>query len=374
VHDARPKGWILLALISVAGLTLGCGRSAPRPECSLEGTIGTICGFRNPEDLEYVPSSDLIVVSNMRFDGRLPGGGYLSGFQPGTTAVRRLWPAAEDQAGGDRSADIDPDLSLGASDCTGPPAKMAFYPHGLTSRTEDGVPRIYVAAHAGKAGGREAIEIFELRGRGASASLVWRACIPTHPSFQANDIAIGPDGAVVVSNYQPDGSMLHMFEAMVLGRDTGNIMRWTPELGWRRVEGTAAALPNGVAVSPQTRMIFYTETATGKIHRIPADGGRATIDVSIVGNPDNLTWTPRGTLLVATHTGGPAFLLCALGRKPCTTSWEVDELDPRTMALQTVFVHDGKTIGAVATALQVEGRIYLSSVFDDRIGVIPLAH
>ena len=94
--------------------------------------------------------------------------------------------------------------------------------------------------------------------------------------------------------------------------------------------------------------------------------------MDIGGNPDNLTWTPRGTLLLATHTAGSRFMLCALGARPCTTGWAVYEVDPVTLAATLVVEHDGTDLGAVATALEADGVIYLGSVYDDRIGAIPV--
>jgi hypothetical protein len=75
-------------------------------------------------------------------------------------------------------------------------------------------------------------------------------------------------------------------------------------------------------------------------------------------------------LLLATHTDGAAFMLCALGRSPCTTGWSVSEIDPDTLAVREVYRHDGSVVGAIATALEVDGVLYVGSVFDDRVGVV----
>ena len=129
-------------------------------------------------------------------------------------------------------------------------------------------------------------------------------------------------------------------------------------------------MANGVALSRDGNSVLYAETITGKVHRTPRFGKNGSISVTIGGNPDNFTWTEDETLLIATHTGGIEFMGCAFGRLPCTTSWEVWEIDPATLAVSKVLEHDGTDIGAVATALRVDNRIYLSSVFDDRIGVV----
>jgi hypothetical protein len=367
VNKATRIGTCLLGI--VAAVVVGCADGRQRPPCrppAAAGEIGSICGFHGPEDLEYVRRTGVIVVSNLRLDGRLgEGGGFLSGFEPGEApAVVRLWPTAS-------GAPAQPAPELGDPACIEPPPAESFSPHGITSTAlEDGRVLLYVAAHASAGRSREAIEIFEMRGRGHDTTLVWNACIPTAGAIQANDVVLTPDGTVIVSNYQPDGSMRHMLLAALFGMRSGNVMAWSSATGWRVVPSTEAELANGVAVARRGENVLFAETMTGVIHRVPLAGGGGGIDVEIGGNPDNFTQTPRGTLLVATHTAGAAFLACRLGRRPCKTTWSVYEIDPDTLATRKVIDHDGSVVGAVATALEVEGLLYFGSVFDDRIGVM----
>lgn len=357
----------LLALVLSAQLG-ACLPWGKRPACRLEptpGAVGSVCGFQNPEDLEALRQAGLIIVSNMNHDRRQDGPGYLSALDIDTLEVRRLWPS-------DDGAAAQPQPDLGEPGCTEPPESDAFYPHGLTSVTSSRRILVYVVAHAGKRGGREAIEIFEFSGGASDPTLTWRACIPTENAIRANDITITPTGILVVSNYEPNNSLANMLAAALLGRPSGDIIEWSHEDGWHHVPGTTAAMANGVAAARDGQRILYSETITGAIHRVPLDGGGGRFTLEVGGNPDNFTWTQRDTLLMATHTAGAAFLLCSFGRSPCRTSWEIYEIDPRTMAVERVFVHDGERVGAVATALEVNGRIFLGSVFDDRVGVISL--
>jgi hypothetical protein len=358
-----------LALVCI-GLP-ACG-GTPRPDCAPPagiGEIGTICGFQGPEDLEYVRKVGLVVVSNMRHGGRLgSGGGFLAAFEPGVEpTVVRLWPTSDPPA-------ADPSPDLGDPACTEPPPATGFAPHGLTSRLVDGHRQLlYVVGHRGSRGSREAVEIFEMRGRGADTVLEWKACVPTPGRIQANDVALTPDGDIVISNYQPSGSMRHMILAALLRRPTGDVRTWNHGDGWQIVPGTEALMANGVAVTRRGENVLFAETMTGKLHRVPIAGGGGGISIEIGGNPDNLTRTPRDTLLLATHTQGAAFMLCMFGRAPCTTSWIVTEIDPDTLATRDVLTHDGAIVGAVATALEVDDLLFLGSVFDDRVGVVRLA-
>lgn len=370
MYRAAPRGLcshafvpMVLALL----VLLGCNRPAPRGPCSLEGPIGTICGFENPEDIEYLPAEGIVVVSDLRmWSGKAPGGGFLSAFIPGGTEVWKIWPL-----GAPTDARTDP--SLGDPSCAGSPTPGAFYPHGIVATPRGETSLLYVVAHAGPTGGREAVEVFEISGRGKKAVATWKACIPTPGHVLGNDAAVAPDGEIIVSNYQPTGSEWHAVRSVLFRQITGDVMAWKPGRGWRRLEGSAARQPNGVAVSPDGKNVFYSETGSGRVFRIPREGEGESIFVQAGGNPDNLSWTPRGTLLVTTHTGGAAFLLCANGRLPCRTSWEVHEINSEKMTERLVLSHRGDLLGAVSSALELGDRMYLGSVFSDRIGVVAVA-
>jgi hypothetical protein len=374
---ARPRPALALpaVLLTVASLAIaaaGCFSPAERPACSppsTPGEVGSLCGFHNPEDVEHVRRAGLVVVSNLRFGGvHGEEGGYMAAFEPGLDAVPfRLWPR-------DGDPPAAPDPSFGDPRCSTPPKADAFYPHGLTSRSELDHVYLYIVGHAGSAGSREAIEIFEMTGRGPDARLIWKACIPTPGSIAANDVVTTADGArIVASNYQPDHSVRHTFSAALLGSATGNVLSWTRADGWKPVEGSDARMANGVALARRDETVLYAETMSGNVHRLPLGDGGGAIQINVGGNPDNFTETPRGTLLLATHTGGAAFMLCRFGRLPCKTSWAVYEIDPETLATHKVIEHDGSRVGAVATALEVDGILYLGSVYDDRIGVVASA-
>jgi hypothetical protein len=349
---------------SVLLASAGCN-GGERPPCSLDGEIGTVCGFRNPEDLELVEQAGVVLVSNMRFDGPVVDGGYIAAVVPGQWTPRIVWGTAEATASA-------PEPALGDASCTQPPDPLALYPHGLTSKRRDGRTLVYMAAHKGEEGGREAVEIFELEGEADTVRLTWKACVPTEDEIQANDLVVADDETIVVSNYVPDWSIRHTLRAAILGQNTGDVMVWRPQSGWSHLAGTESRMANGVALSRNGQTLFYSETLGGKLHRRPLDSESGAIDVDIPGAPDNLTWTRRGTLLLATHTSGLRFLLCSFGRAPCRSSWEVYEIDPDTLAVTRLLSHSGEKIGAVATALQVGDALLLSSVFDDRIGYVAL--
>jgi hypothetical protein len=358
-------GPFLLAF--VLSISSACSKPEARGPCDPAPPFGTICGFENPEDVEWVPSADLVVVSNIRmWNVDIPGGGTLSALKPGSTEVRKLWPLGA-------ASDFAPDPALGDPKCPGPLRPEAFYNHGIVSAPRGDSALLYAVGHRAKGGaGREAVEVFELTGKGKKAVVAWKACIPTENAIQGNDAAVAPDGELFISNYEPDGSPWHTIRSILLGQNTGDVMGWKRDRGWRHLAGTTARQPNGVAVAPDGKSVFYAELGSGKVHRVAIDGSGARASADVGGNPDNLSWTSRGTLLVATHTGGARFMGCAAGRLPCRTSWEIFEIDPATMSSTLRQAHRGDELGAVSAASEAKSYVYLGSVFDDRIGVYPV--
>jgi hypothetical protein len=357
---ARAAG---LALALLVALTAGC-RGRSRGTCQPDpppGVLGTVCGFQNPEDVEAVPSAGIVVVSELRYAG---AGGALAALTLGAVPVsRRLWPLGETPGA------VAPPPVAGDPSCTSPPAAAAFAPHGITSAPlAPGMTRIAVVGHEPA---REAIELFDLEGVADGARLTWRGCVPLPAGTVGNDLAIAPDGEIVVSNFAPSLAPLSFLYAQLkasLGRATGDLIAWNAQHGWRHIPGTAAPLPNGVAVSPDGGAVYYAETGSGEFARVSRTGGAPTRR-AVPGRPDNLAWSRRGTLLAGTHTDGAALLLCFLGRRPCRTGWSLLEIDPRTLEATELLHDDGSVLGAVASATEVDGRVYLGAVFDDRLGV-----
>lgn len=360
-----------LATVAMVIVAAGCA-GPPRDACDMTGTPGTVCGFENPEDIEFLARSGVVLVSNLRLGDTAPGGGFLSAMTTagatGDDQQARPWKVWPREDGSAPAADNNSAI-MGSPDCPGPPDPAAFNPHGISSTSSGELALLYVAAHVVEGSGREAVEIFAVVGSDLKTKLSWLGCIPTPDAIQANDLAVSADGTVYASNYQPDNSPMHAIKASLLGTDTGGIIAWKQGAGWSEIEGTTSKLANGVALSKDGKVLYYTETISRSLHRKPLDGS-PSVWVDIPGMPDNLSWTERGTLLVASHTSGPRFMACASGRLPCRSPWIIHELDPATMALRPVFEHGGDRLGAVATATPVGDKILLGTVFDDRIGVL----
>lgn len=350
------------ALLALAGCT-----GEPRGPCEPDpppGTVGSICGFQNPEDVEWIGEAGLLLVSDMtERDGSAPGrlaALPLPGPEARPERPFRLWPPPDPRAGPETPAD--------GSDCTAPPLREAFAPHGIAAtRLESGPLRVVVVNH----GRGEGIELFDLVGRGREARLAWRGCLALPPGVVGNDVSAAPDGSLAVTRYGSHwggaGQVVEMVAAS-LGRDTGEVLLRRPGGAFEPVPGTRGPSPNGVWLAPDRSRLLTAHTGAGRVVRVELATGAAA-STPVPGHPDNLSRAPGGAIRVATHLGGLRFLRCAFGRGACRSPWAVWEIDPADLASRELLHHDGEAVGAVASVAEAFGRFYLGAVFGDRIGV-----
>lgn len=357
---ASGLAWVVVSGCRGAGNPRGVCDPLPAP-----GQVGSVCGFRNPEDVELVAPAGVLFVSQMApfFGG---GGGSLAAvtldsLEAGTPLVRTLWPVAGEQP----QPAAAPAGDLG---CTTPPAADSFAPHGLASAVSaDGTIRLAVVTHAP----REAVELFDVEGSGEATRLAWRGCVPLPPRTSGNDLVLRPDGSLAVANYLPSfGGVSGALWMLVssLGVRSGDVITWSPKRGWIHLPGSAARGANGVALDEETSVLWFTETGASRVARVDPRGADS-VRGPIEGAPDNLSWTSRRTLVTATHLSASAFLACAAGRLPCRAPWALVEIDPETLATTVLVRHDGAVVGAATGAVEWRGRFYLGAVFDDRLGV-----
>ncbi len=330
-------------------------RSAPPLlSCGPHGEIEVFCGTRQPEDLEITPDGNYLIATQFINAGRAGAtGGGMALFDLKKKTFTRM---AESAA---------PDKSWGDPACPGPVGE-ALVSHGSSlARRGNGVWALYVVNH----GGRQSIEMFELKPAGGSWSLVWHGCVVGAHDY--NDVAILPDGGYVGT--YPTGLLAPgNAGAQFGGGVTGYVARWTPGKGESEVPGTRVAYPNGVVVSADGHDMFLNVFAAREVRKYDLNSGEVTGSVKVDFMPDNLTWTKAGRLLAAGVKGARGDCPEGSGR-PCIQGFGVAEIDPSTMQAVTVFdsaAHD-PLISGVSVAFAVGDAIYLGAFQGDRLVKIP---
>lgn len=351
-----------LGAIATAALLLGCGSVEPITDCRSERGISPICGLHNPEDLALLPDGRLI-ISQMSALGD-PQPGSVARLDPDTGRLVSLFPR------GGAGAEPEPAAlapGWGASDCPGPPG-AEFSPHGIDlAARPDGALQLLVVNH----GGRESIELFEVASRPGGFELEWRGCaVPGDPHL-LNDVAALPDGGFVTTHMLPRsgrlGGLYHGLRGM-LGFDTGYVLEWSEAEGFRELEGSSGAMPNGIAVSRDGRHVFVNLYAGGELRRIARDGSEPPLAIEVAA-PDNLTWTPDGRLLVASHRGTLREMLGCGGIETgaCPMAFAILSVDPDSLTAEVVFENAGPPMGAGTAAVQRGEELFIGSFAGDRL-------
>jgi hypothetical protein len=374
IGAARRIGIAALVLLGCVGLALWGYSLRPEPEpqpCALPtavGELGAVCGFRDPEDLEYVASFDRVLVSEEGLGGRLLA------LRPSDLAAGPvvLWPPPES-----RPAPLDPTSKRG--DCARPEDPEHYAPHGLSvlepSTSGDPVRVAAVFHHLDENGGvRDAIQLFELVDGGDA--LRWQGCIRYPAHAIGNDVAWLDGGSLLATRFVRADTPGEIQRGILLGTlrfETGDVLAWSLGRGWAAVPHTGAAIPNGIAVAPDGQAFYFADSGRWRVGIVPWNGGSDEIRyVEVGGAPDNLTLSSSGSVLatVVTSTGDlPVPFICGFRGRTCRTGWAVWEIDPETGNAVEVLAGTGERISSVPVALEVGDVLLLGSIGDDRVGV-----
>src|SRR5580704_15727519 len=240
----------LSLLIALAGAVWAQQPAAAPPlaACGVHGDIEVLCGTHNPEDLELTPDGKYLIATQFVNQGRsgTPGAG-MALFDIAKKSFSKM--AVTDQ----------PDKSWGDPACPGPIGD-ALVSHGESlAKRKNGSWALYVVNH----GGRQSIEMYELKPAAGSWALVWRGCeVAAH---EYNDVAILSDGGFVGT--YPTALSTGGAGGPFGGAVTGYVARWTPGKGESEIMNTRIRYPNGVVVSADGRFMYVNEFAGRQVHK-----------------------------------------------------------------------------------------------------------
>lgn len=351
----------LLALAGFAG-----SQQAPPPAqpplmgCGTNGAgVEILCGTRSPEDLEPTPDGKFLIVSQFVNGRGGTGGAGLVLFDLAKKAFSKM--AVHDE----------PSRDWGDPACPGAPGD-ALLPHGISlsrraaSADSKGTMQLYVVNH----GGRQSMEMFELRRAGPGWELAWHGCFVSKQDY--NDVAALPDGGFIATHptaLRTPGDTSNLFG----GQASGYVVRWTAASGEVEIPGTRIGYPNGVVVSPDGRYMYVNAWTAREVRKYDLKEGKETGVIKLDFMPDNLTWTSDRHILAAGVAGARGDCPAGSGA-PCIQGFGVAQIDPAKMEFHTLFdwqgaVAERKTspISGVSVALKVGNSVYLGAFQGDRI-------
>jgi sugar lactone lactonase YvrE len=340
---------VLGAVLAVVTVPLQAQPGALNPpllDCGVQGEAEIFCGTRAPEDFELTPDGKFLVVA--RF-GRGEGP-TLELFELGSGRFSPLPLTEGRQAGWGQPGCTE---SIGA----------AVSPHGLSlTQRRGGAWQLYVVNH----NVRESMELYELQASAASWQLVWRGCVLADEPY--NDVAALPDGSFVATRPQ---AIQREGQNLFAGEPSGNVALWTAAAGERVLPGSEYGYPNGVLVSADGAFAYVSGWTTRSVHKYDLAAGREVARSPLDFMPDNLTWTPRGTLLVAGIKGVDGN--CPQDSDfPCIQGFGVAEVDAASLGVTPRYDSAGKAlINGVSVAIEAAGAVYVGSFQGDRLVKLP---
>ncbi|MEO8096279.1 MAG: SMP-30/gluconolactonase/LRE family protein [Acidobacteriota bacterium] len=333
-------------------------KGAPPPPplaCGPQGDAEVICGTRAPEDIEVTPDGKFMIVAQFVSGpggaGAAGGGNGIALFDPAKKTFTML------------TATSVPLKDWGDAACPGA-IGAALSPHGTSLvKRSSGRWQLYVVNH----GGRESVEMYELRQTGGAWSLVWHGCVPTTQPY--NDVAALADGGFIATHPtalqaqqqaqakgQEKGKQQNNLTS---GQPTGWVVRWVAGKGETELPGTRQGYPNGVVATPDGRTAYYNAWTAKEVHKYDLRAGKEVGVVKLEFMPDNLTWTKKGNLLAAGIKGLGADL----------SGFNVAVVDAGKLTVKNVYDSAGKgaLIPGVSVAMQLGESVYIGAFQGDRL-------
>jgi len=320
--------------------------------CAPSNGLSFICNLQKPEDLVPIDGTRWLIVSGMEAG---------AGLHLIDTQARRAEPfyATGTAVKADRAR---------FPNCPEPLDPQKAILHGLSLRpAAAGRYTLYATNH----GGRESIEVFDVDGSGATPSATWVGCVLMPDNLAANSVAAFGDGTLVATVlYLPGTTAQDIFA----GRKTGVVVMWSPgDHTFHRLNGTELPGNNGIETSADGREFFVVAMGLRRIVAFSrADPSKPRGFAQLEGfNPDNVRMV--GTKLVAAGMAlaNPS---CPAGT-PCPRGYAASSIDPKTLAV-TELAHGpaAPPYTGTATAIPLNGEIWLSSYNGDRVAYGPLPH
>jgi sugar lactone lactonase YvrE len=351
----RQLTFTLFALASAA-LAQQKGPAMPPPlACGVHGDAEVICGTRSPEDLELTPDGKFLIVPQFVQGPAGAGVAGLSLFDISKKTFARL------------TATSEPLKDWGDAACPGPIGE-ALAPHGTSLvKRANGKQQLYVVNH----GGRQSIEMYELKQTAGTWGIVWHGCVPS-PGPEYNDVAALTDGTFIATHptgipADPAQKGKQAAGGAFGGQPTGFVVRWAAGKE-TELPGTRTAYPNGVVATPDGKTAYYAVYASKEARRYDLRAQKETGVVKLDFMPDNLTWTKKGNLLAAGIKGISGECPAASGQF-CRQAFAVDAIDPAKQTRKSVYDSNGKgvLIPGVSSALQVGNDVYIGAFEGDRV-------
>ena len=360
--EKRVPWWTgLMAALTVSFSMTSPARAASGADCAPSNGVSFICGVTNVEDWAPVPGTKWLIGGDLSTPAKPQG--YLYLFDTSRKTVSAVQPS---------EIAIKPDKQT-YPDCPGPVDMKVFGPHGLDLIRTGGKHRtLYAVNH----GGRESVEVFRVDLTRSRPAFTWVGCVVAPKGFWPDAVASLPDGGIVVTSLW-DPTDADRLNKLSNGQPVGALDEWHTSKGWSAVQGTEGMSgPNGVIVSADGKRIYLALWSGKQVARIDRSTMPPKVTTMATGIlTDNVRWGPSDKSI---FVGGQDVTVkqaidCFESTDVnCTVPFKIYRMNPATLKL-TDIVKSGVygVMGAGTGAVEIGGKLWVSSYRSDRIGLFP---
>lgn len=239
----------------------------------------------------------------------------------------------------------------------GMPDTLQFHPHGIFLDSLSNPPVLYAISHEDESGFHP-IYLWEMH----DDTLLFRELAASPLVYSPNALALGANGGIyVVNDAGKRGNMME--KAIKLNR--ANIVflqrkspgKWEAEVVAEKLGYPAGInrIGNTLYAGDAVNHLLHTYTIEGgDLHQQePVKGLKGNDNIRVIDGQLYLTGHIKPLKFIG-HAGDPEKL----------SPVEVWKIDPVTREIESLFVTDGSLISAGSTALYLDGKLYISQVFD----------
>jgi sugar lactone lactonase YvrE len=321
-----------------------------------------ISGVIGPEDFEYLPEANGLVVSSL--DRRAP----------------------EESPGGLYWIDLakPPEEQFAEPIVTNYPAD--FKPHGLTFQPTEEGGRLFVISHPETGEWPHTIEVFSL----ASSKTSSKASSSGTPEWEhvqtltddalisPNDLVALPDGSLFISNdFQGLGGVPGLLVDMSLGRKRAPLVYYDGT-DFTDLDANVLSSAGITAVKEGDNEYLYRDMMNKGVEKLEVHWDQSgsprvelveTIQIDTAG-ADNFTVDEEGAVYVATHYSF-GLLTDHAGDENALSPTQIFEILPNGEAT-LIYANKGEEISAGSVGTVVEDRLFIGQIFNDGILSCPI--
>jgi arylesterase/paraoxonase len=237
-----------------------------------------------------------------------------------------------------------------------------FRPHGISwFRDEDGRESLFVVSHPED---RHVVEIFEVE----AGTLVHRETIEGELLRSPNDVfAVGARQFYATNDHRDPKGFWRVVEDF-LRRAISDVVYFDGRTF--EVVAQDVAYPNGVAGDPGGDSVFVASTTGRAVLRYRRDRETGALSLleryDVETGVDNLDLGTDGRIWMGAHPNMLAFLRNARDPENLSPS-QVLALDPRSGAVDEVFLSAGADLSTSSVGAAFGGRLLIGSVFENHV-------